>query len=49
MEQKLIKELNKLNAKAFKDEYDMERIQEIEEQLEELQDMSYESLLEISE
>lgn len=49
MEEKLIKELNKLNSKAFKTDFERERIQVIEDELLELQDMSYECLNELSE
>ena len=49
MEQKLIKELNSLNAKSKLTEEEEERIQYLEDTLLELQDMSYSYLKELSE
>ncbi len=49
MEQKLIKELNALNAKSKLTEEEEERIQYLEDTLLELQDMSYSYLKELSE
>jgi len=44
MEEKLIKELNSLLIKKRLEDWEKERIEEIEAQLEELQDLSYDSL-----
>lgn len=49
MEEKLIKELNSLLIKVKLTEYELERIAEIEAELEELQDLSYKSLNDLSE
>ena len=49
MEEKLIKELNSLLIKVKLNEYQLERIAEIEAELEELQDLSYKSLNDLSE
>lgn len=49
MEEKLIKELNSLLIKVKLNEYELERIAEIEAELEELQDLSYKSLNDLSE
>ena len=49
MEEKLIKELNSLLIKVKLTEYEIERIAEIEAELEELQDLSYKSLNDLSE
>ena len=49
MEDKLIKELNSLLVKNKLENWEQERLEEIEAQLEELQDLSYECLNELSE
>lgn len=48
-EKKLILELNSLLIRKKLEDWELERVQEIEEQLQELQDMSYECLNELSE
>ena len=48
-EQKLILELNNLLIKKRLEDWEQDRLEEIEAQLEELQDMSYQVLNEISE
>lgn len=48
-EQKLILELNSLLIKKKLEDWEQERLKEIEEELLELQDLSYEALSELSE
>lgn len=49
MNEKLIKELNKLRARTHLEDWEEERLQELEDEFLEKEDMSYECLMEISE
>ena len=49
MNEKLIKELNKLRARTNLEDWEEERLQELEEEFLEKEDMSYQCLMEISE
>ena len=49
MNEKLIKELNKLRARTHLEDWEEDRLQELEDEFLEKEDMSYECLMEISE
>lgn len=49
MNEKLIKELNKLRARTHLEDWEEDRLQELEEEFLEKEDMSYQCLMEISE
>ena len=49
MNEKLIKELNKLRSRNDLEDWEEERLQELEDEFLEKEDMSYQCLMEISE